>query len=140
MYIVFRKPLWWKPVNHSCKNSSSSSLNSHVSWSLNHWMQNELNKKEPNRVYSVFKDDITLKNFHLHKYLLGCALNVFTRTGTCSKTRPKWGSLRQVRHSIAEVVSGLVYWHISIWFFFSIQWQKNIFLPKRHFYPMTFHP
>ena len=54
----------------------------------------------------------------LHMYILGCAINALTRTGTRPETRPEGGGARRGRHSMVQVFSSGVYWHIEIQVFF----------------------
>ena len=51
-------------------------------------------------------------------YVVGWAINALTRTGTRPETRPEGGGARRGRHSMVQVFSSRVYWHIEIQVFF----------------------
>ena len=55
---------------------------------------------------------------HSIHYILGCAIKALTRKGTRPETRPEGGGARRGRHSMVQVFSSQVYWHIEIQVFF----------------------
>ena len=68
---------------------------------------------------------LRVKSPHPSTYILGWPINALTRPGTRPETRPEGGGAGRGRHSMVQVFSGRVYWHIEIQVFFKSIPEKN---------------